>query len=118
MRGALIDKNGGEILASSSLPDQTGNNGKFLTTNGTVASWGTPAGSVNFADNETPSGSVNGSNTSFTLANTPAAGSLLLFLGGVLLRGGGEDYSISGTTITMNAAPLTGTVFVAFYRYT
>lgn len=28
-----------------SLPDQTGNNGKFLTTDGSDASWGTPAGS-------------------------------------------------------------------------
>ena len=29
----------------ASLPDQTGNAGKFLTTDGTEASWGTPAGS-------------------------------------------------------------------------
>ena len=33
------------IAAIESLPDQTGNSGKFLTTNGTVASWGVPAGS-------------------------------------------------------------------------
>lgn len=31
--------------SGSSLPDQTGNSGKFLTTNGTTASWGTPPGS-------------------------------------------------------------------------
>jgi hypothetical protein len=29
----------------ASLPDQTGNSGKFLTTDGTNASWGTPGGS-------------------------------------------------------------------------
>jgi len=29
----------------ASLPDQTGNSGKFLTTDGSAASWGTPAGS-------------------------------------------------------------------------
>lgn len=29
----------------ASLPDQTGNAGKFLTTDGSAASWGTPAGS-------------------------------------------------------------------------
>jgi hypothetical protein len=29
----------------ASLPDQTGNSGKFLTTDGTNASWGTPSGS-------------------------------------------------------------------------
>jgi hypothetical protein len=31
--------------SGGSLPDQTGNSGKFLTTNGTDASWGTPTGS-------------------------------------------------------------------------
>lgn len=31
--------------AGAGLPDQTGNSGKFLTTDGTEASWGTPAGS-------------------------------------------------------------------------
>lgn len=31
--------------SGGSLPDQTGNAGKFLTTDGTEASWGTPAGS-------------------------------------------------------------------------
>lgn len=36
MAGIIINPGGG-----SSLPDQTGNSGKFLTTNGTVASWAT-----------------------------------------------------------------------------
>jgi len=31
--------------SGGSLPDQTGNSGKFLTTDGSTASWGTPAGS-------------------------------------------------------------------------
>jgi len=31
--------------SGGSLPDQTGNSGKFLTTDGSAASWGTPAGS-------------------------------------------------------------------------
>lgn len=31
-------------LAPSDLPSQTGNSGKFLTTDGSAASWGTPAG--------------------------------------------------------------------------
>ena len=33
------------ITADGILPTQTGNSGKFLTTNGTASSWGTPAGS-------------------------------------------------------------------------
>ena len=36
---------GGGSGGGTSLPDQTGNSGKFLTTDGTDASWGTPAGS-------------------------------------------------------------------------
>lgn len=58
---------------------------------------------------ETPSGSVNGSNTSFTLANTPVAGSEMVFLNGILQEpGAGNDYTISGATITYLAAPATG----------
>lgn len=32
------------LAPSLSLPSQTGNSGKFLTTNGTASSWGTPSG--------------------------------------------------------------------------
>lgn len=60
----------------------------------------------NYANRETPSGSLNGSNTSFSLANTPISGSEMLFLNGVLLQAGsGNDYLISSGTITMAAAP-------------
>ncbi len=47
----ILKGNGTAISAGTAsdvdsiLPTQTGNNGKFLTTNGTVSSWGTPAGS-------------------------------------------------------------------------
>lgn len=34
-----------QLNGKAGFPDQAGNSGKFLTTNGTVASWGTPAGS-------------------------------------------------------------------------
>jgi hypothetical protein len=77
-------------------------------------------GSGNFADNETPSGTINGSNTNFTLANTPnPAASLQLQLGGIFLTQG-VDYTLSGATITFLAAPdasLSGQPFKAFYRY-
>jgi hypothetical protein len=65
--------------------------------------------STNYITRETPSGSVNGSNTSFTLANTPIAGSESVFLNGILQEpGSGNDYTISGSTITYLAAPATG----------
>jgi hypothetical protein len=58
---------------------------------------------------ETPSGATNGSNTSYTLLNTPATGMEQVFLNGVLQEpGAGNDYTISGSTITYLTAPATG----------
>jgi hypothetical protein len=62
-----------------------------------------------FVIRETPSGSVNGSNTAFTLANTPIAGTEEVYLNGVLQEpGAGNDYTISTVTITYLTAPLSG----------
>lgn len=72
----------------------------------------------NFADKESPSGSINGSNTAFTLTNSPVAGSEHVYLNGLLqLSGGGNDYTISGANITMTTAPLTGETLKVSYRY-
>ncbi len=58
---------------------------------------------------ETPSGTVNGSNTAFALANTPVVGSEQVYLNGVLQEpGAGNDYTISGANITFITAPVTG----------
>lgn len=71
----------------------------------------------NFVIGETPSGTVNGVNVTFTLANTPVAGSLDLYDQGIRLNvGAGNDYTISSATITMLTAPLTGEVLLADYR--
>lgn len=67
--------------------------------------------------NETPVGLINGSNTIFTLSQTPAGNSLVLTLDRqpqIL----GVDYTISGNTITYLAAPdasLSGTPHNAIY---
>lgn len=64
---------------------------------------------ANFVIRETPSGSVNSSNTTFTLANTPTAGTEQVYLNGMLQEpGAGNDYTISGGTITYLTAPVTG----------
>lgn len=66
--------------------------------------------------NETPSGSINGANTAFTLASTPIQSSLMLILNGQVLEpGAGNDYTISGTAITMLFAPATGDKLRAYY---
>lgn len=71
----------------------------------------------NFVDKEIPSGSINGSNTAFSLANTPVAGSEHLYLNGILQESGaGNDYTISGATITMLTAPLAGEKIRVSYR--
>lgn len=71
---------------------------------------------TNHVYNETPSGSVNSSNTSFGLANTPQNSSVALFVNGQLQEpGSGNDYTISGTTITMLYTPTTGDKLRAYY---
>ena len=61
---------------------------------------------------------VSGSGTTYTLANTPVTGSVHLFLNGVRQNAGaGNDYTISGATITFGTAPLSGDVVLADYKY-
>lgn len=71
----------------------------------------------NFANGETPSGLINGTNTVFNLAHNPSPdASLQLFLNGALQELG-VDYTLSGATITFADAPLTGSPLLAYYRY-
>jgi len=70
---------------------------------------------LHFETNEVPSGTINGSNTSFTLAFTPQySGAVQLFLDGLFLTNG-TDYTVSGTTITMTTAPAVAQVLTASY---
>lgn len=65
---------------------------------------------------ETPAGTINGSNVTFTLANTPVSGTESIFLNGILQdAGAGNDYTISGDTITFETAPATGDKLKANY---
>jgi hypothetical protein len=114
--GALAIANGGTGATTQSgaanavLPSQT--SGYYLTSNGTTVSFA----ALRFAQ-ETPSGNVNGSNTSFTLANTPLSGtSVLVHLDGALLTQT-SDYTQSGTTLTFVSAPVLGQKIVVFYNY-
>ncbi len=79
----------------------------------------TPCGSqVQFVDNETPNGVVDGANTNFTLVNAPnPLASLSLFRNGLLQRAS-IDYTLSGSGIQFvaGATPQPGDVLVAFYR--
>ncbi len=112
------------VLAAGQFPALSGD---VTTTAGALAATvNNTAGSgfakyTNFVANETPAGSINSSNTTFTLANTPAtvrgsASSVQIVQNGIELdAGAGNDFTISGTTITMLAAPQTGDKLRAFY---
>lgn len=68
-----------------------------------------------FIDDETPTGTVNGVNTNFVLADTPLVGSLKVFRGGARLRVT-EDYTLSDKTITFTIAPQVGEILLCDYR--
>jgi len=64
---------------------------------------------VDVVTREVPAGSVNSSNTVFTLANTPKVGTEHVYVNGLLMdEGGSNDYTISGETVTFTFAPTTG----------
>ena len=56
----------------------------------------------NFVFGETPTGALNGVNSTYTLANMPVTGTVSVMVNGQTLdAGAGNDYTISGVTITM-----------------
>jgi hypothetical protein len=58
-----------------------------------------------FVFHEEPAGTKDGVNTTFTLVNTPYGNSEQVFLNGLYLHPGSEnDYTISGSTLTMGTA--------------
>jgi len=66
--------------------------------------------------NEIPSGLINSSNVTYTLANTPVTGTVAVFLNGMYQApGAGLDYTISGTTITFVKAPHTNSDLYVTY---
>lgn len=66
---------------------------------------------TNYVVAEVPTGTINGVNATFTLAATPIAGKECVYVNGIRQQSGaGNDYTISGATITFlsGAIPQTG----------
>ena len=86
-------------------------NGKLLGSTHTI-----PSNVIRFKDDETPTGTVNGSNTIFITSKTPLSGSLKVYRGGARQRVT-EDYTFLGRTITFLQAPQVGEIILVDYRY-
>jgi hypothetical protein len=74
--------------------------------------------SVSFVDADSPSGTMNGMNADFTLAEIPSpASSLQVYRNGILQRAG-VDYTADGMTITFlpGSLPKAGDIIQTFYR--
>lgn len=66
--------------------------------------------------NEVPSGTVNGTNATFTIAYTPySSASIAVIVNGSTMKNP-DDYSISTTTITFVTAPPTGSTILVNYQ--
>jgi hypothetical protein len=76
-----------------------------------------PCTQLTFADAETPGGTVDGTNNTLTLANTPLGSSLMLFRNGLFLTPT-FDYTLTGSTIQFvtGAVPQPGDTLTASYR--
>ena len=116
----------GDILVYGSEHDRlpVGSDGQYLVADSGEATglkWATFSGVSHdsFVVGETPTGTIDGENDEFTLANVPIAGSVALYKNGLRQRAGaGNDYTISGDTITFEAGniPQPGDVLLADYR--
>ena len=95
-----------DAKAIKNLPKFMGEERKTLHRGGISLEW------------EIPTGTLDGANTSFTLSSPPYTSStVMIFVNGVLQKSGdGNDYTISGKTITTITAPPSGSVIWAFYR--
>lgn len=111
-RAAFIDSAGNIGGVIGNLSDCVRVDG----TSGACGTGGGGGGGVVFVDHEAPTGSVNGSNASFTLAITPTTGSLSLYRNG-LLQKAGTDFTLSAAAITFSTAPGSGDWLDASYRH-
>ena len=108
------------INPTGSIDGATGNLSDCLHVDGSSGACGSGGSGMSgtFVDGEIPSGTLDGVNTTFTLANAPIPiSSLALFRNGLLLRQS-IDYTVSARSVAFltGAVPQPGDVLLASYR--
>lgn len=81
------------------------------------ASYVVAPGALNFSGAEIPTGAIDGTNATYTLAHTPLPASSLQFYIKGVLQEPGVDYTLSGSTVTVALPPLAGSYLRAYYQY-
>jgi hypothetical protein len=109
------------INTSGQIDGAVGTLSDCVRVDGSSGPCGSGGGGVlpSFSDAEIPGGSINGSNTTFTLVNAPSpAASLDLYLNGLLMKAG-SDYTLSSNVISFLTAstPQSGDALSASYRF-
>lgn len=115
--GSFINSRTAVISSSGSINGASGNLADCVRVDGTTIPC-SAGGLPGFVDAEIPTGTVNGSNRVFTIANAPLpAGSLAVYRNGALQRNP-ADYTVSGTTVTfaIGTTPQNGDTILVTYR--
>lgn len=103
--GQVYIANSGGVLTPTTLSGEVasvGSTGAVTLSSGIMRS-------ANYVAREVPSGLVDGLNTEYVVSSTPVAGSEHVYLNGILQDVGvGNDYTISGATITFAGPPTVG----------
>lgn len=93
--------------------------GQVLTASaGDAAAWADLPDSLDpdtIIENEVPSGTKNGTNKDFTLANTPVTGTVKFYKNGLRMTPT-VDFTVSGTTVTLVKAPKSADTLLVDYR--
>ena len=107
------------IDATGAIDGALGNLSDCLHVDGTSGPCSTgSSASITFIDAEVPAGTINGSNTAFTLANVPNPSTSLAFFRNGLLMTQGGDYTLSSNChhVCDRGGPSDSDVLAASYR--
>ena len=114
LKGAGFGTNAVAVIDDSgNIETAVGDIGSCVFVDGTTGQCTPPI----YSDAETPAGTLDGVNGTFTLANTPLGSSLTLFRNGLYMTAN-LDYTLTGSTIQFvsSAIPQPGDLLAAFYR--